>query len=357
MPEKTPIRVRGKRTATGAEKRPAGRKRKAVRDNSPAPSGSSAGTGSKKAVDGNPRKRKRHGRHLSRLEQLPTEILQAIFVHDPNPSLPAASPVLLSQLSGDHVYKSVTTTILMRTLGFSQGLMSQDVASKEDLAASTRLLNSKFMTWDFFKRWLQEQYDSHVPATSPPDQRQQDDCTEMWFTLGPSISLLPPKKLLVGPWTTEKSEFLFLLHSGTWDMITSDPISGELAYEGLAQAISECAGRAVLTLLHLRLRPTTEHLRLAVIDSGCDRGTVSSLADSGMTFLDRARWDRSTDAAPSHGAIPSDIDFFDPPLWSWADQARARGDENGEWLMDLLRKHGRAMGQDDHTAVLKHESA
>jgi len=342
MPDMTPIRIRGKRSATPGEKWHAGKKRKLLRDASPASSGqSTAGSSPSRLVRAKPRKRKPYDPSLSRLEQLPTEILQEIFGYEPNPNLPAASRTLLSQLSSQHVYSSVTSHILKRILGFKKTR-----ASDADLAAATRLLNSKFMTWDCFSRWLQEQYDALMPVHSIPAQGPADFHLRMWQALEPSKGLLPPKKLLIGPWPAEKATFLHLFAWSMDDLVACDPVSAEIAYVGLSQAIAERAQTVVTTLLVMNLRSTTELLRQAVIDCGCDRDIVSVLIHNCMTHYntDWREAEAATGGVVRPGAIRADIDFFDSSLWAWADKARAHGDEKGEWLMDLLRRRARAVG-------------
>ena len=100
--DKTPIRIRGKRTGAPCEKWHAGKLRRHVRlradyarDSTP------ASPASKRPV-----KRKRVD--LSALEQLPTEMIQAIFVQSGNLGLPMSSPDLIALLSGRQLQWELT---------------------------------------------------------------------------------------------------------------------------------------------------------------------------------------------------------------------------------------------------------
>lgn len=342
----TPIRVRGKKSAIKAEKWHAGKKRKANRDASPASparSCAASSTSSRAASAAPSRKRKRRDPQLSRLEELPTEILQAIFDFSANLDLPLASPRLLAQLSSHHVYMSLTSRIMRLVVGHT----AICTATEGQLSAAARLLGCRFMTWSFFQTWLKDHYDYERPldtqstaggfaVTSSAEHVGDFDCPHAWMLLCPAPHLLPPRKLLHGPWTSDKIRFLHVLGIDGPDIGAISPVDSELAYEGLHQAVAQRSLFAVHALLRLQLQPDTELLRQAVIDHGCDEDIVGLLI----------RRPYRSAASPEHETVvsagrESNIDVLDPALWAWADKARKNADRKGRWLMDLLKKRAR----------------
>ncbi|KAK5129175.1 hypothetical protein LTR08_003772 [Meristemomyces frigidus] len=341
MPDMTPMRVRGKRGAAKAEKWNAGKKRKIGRDVSPMqPDRNSATVSTVSRTKGAPatRKRKQVQRPLSRLEELPTEILQDIFFYSTNLNLALASPGLQMQLSGQHVYLEHTSRILQPVLGHHGstvlgpyqldhlGLCKRSgcefsTASDVELLAATRLFDCKFMTFSFFQLWLNEKplsWDQGMLTQRGPEHFYSD----LWAGLRPSAGLLPPRKVLTGPWTPDQVCFLrvFVDSLHCKDITVLSPVLGEVATEGLLQAVAEESEGAVPLLLALGqgMRPDTELVRKAVIDHGCNKAIVTELVSCARQ--------RS-----------SPVDLLDPALWSWAEKARASGDEKGEWLVELLR--------------------
>lgn len=337
----TPIKIRGKRGAAQAEKWGAGKRRKLGRDVSMALSDcrSSAASSVFRALNTPaPRKRKQVERQLSKIEQLPTEILQDIFYFSANVNLALASPSLQTQLSSQHVYLQHTSRVLQPVLDDDRSCFyrDDDVAnvchalgwsSNDERRAATRLLSCKFVTWDFFRRWLEEKWEA-TGKPWPVPRGSSEEYAELWVALGPSVVLLPPRKVLTGPWTHDQICFLRMFARGLRceDLASIDSVSGEVAYEGLVQAVTEGSKEAVETLLSLgqAMSPDTELMRKAVIDSGCNEDIVRALVEAA------GRRD------------PSRLDLLDPALWSWAEKARASGNEKGKWLMDYLKVENRA---------------
>ena len=331
MTTMTPIRVRGKRHATRAEKWNSGKQRQPVHGKSITSSepDSSAQSTSSEAKSQSRRRRRRVSHELSRLEELPTEVLQTIFENSANVNLPLASPRLSSQLASQHLYHQLTSSILQPVLGGKRSTPSE-------LAAAMRLMNSMFFTWTFFKDWLYDRFEAlgllhewqdaveSGSATMQPER--QGEWT--WYKLRPHSGLLPPKKLILGPFTYDKVRFLrFLTSSYREDPDQIDPLYRELAIDGLRQAVSEGAGEALPAFWTLGVEPDTELLRHAVIDSGCEKNVVQRLVTRVVHLASE----------------PIDVDFLDPALWSWAD--KAGGDGKGSWLMEVLKDAARASGR------------
>ncbi|KAK5129008.1 hypothetical protein LTR85_000341 [Meristemomyces frigidus] len=350
MPAMTPIRVRGKRGATKTEKWHAGKKRKASRDSLPALSAQLLGAVSVSSAapsTASSRKCKRRRPQLSKLEELPTEILQDIFYYSANIDLALASPGLQAQLSSPHVYLKHTSRILQPILGNCGNSMADDA----DLSAAARLLNCKFMTWNFFKLWLDEWWEPQKrPHGISMGEDRVDEYRNLWLLSNPSVGLLPPRKLLHGPWTEDRVNFLRVLSTTVGHLPALSPVLGEIAHEGLGQAVTEGSEKAVSCLLRMGVNRDTEVLRRAVIDYGCNEAIVHALL-----------WQRSSEyyaggeprerlggvevsSSTSQPADEAAIDYLDQALWSWAEKARTNGDRKGEWLVALLKMKARPLG-------------
>ncbi|RMZ15941.1 hypothetical protein D0860_01328 [Hortaea werneckii] len=328
MPSLTPIRVRGKRTAAKDEKWNAGKKRKASRLNT-----SSHWAAADDASYPPTRKRKRRTRTLAFVEELPTEILQTIFYFSGNLNLALASTSLQSQLSSKHVYLAHTTRLLQPLLGNKDAKVEEDT----DIATACRLLSCRFFTWDFFKSWLAQRSFSDADTHASEQVRSAEDYLALWQAQQPSSKLLPPLKILHGPWTRDKVDFLTLMAVTEPDLPSLSPIHGEAVYLGLTQAVAERSFDAVAQLLRFKPNLDTEILRKAVIDNVFDRDVVLKLADYAVQ---RQQESMSSQADISVNEMPA-VDFLDPALWAWAERTRKNGDDNGEWLSELLKDKSR----------------
>ena len=349
MASLTPVRIRGKRNASTELKWHAGKKRKGLQPGSATASeGSSNVRSTPSAGSASRRRREKRYPELSQLEQLPTEVLQSIFEYSANVDLPLASPRLASQLESRHLHHSLTSTILqpvLRRYVRDRYLFDRYVeASDRELRAAVRLMESKFFTWRFFQSWLHEEFESRHLLSHCLDAlgvgmdeltlATQEEWT--WRLLKPSPDLLPPLKLLHGPFTQDNIRFLHVLCCGFGEL--PEDVSQQFLYiatEGWKQAISEGAVDAVKAIGSLGLKPDTDLLRIAVIDSGCNKDVVRTLADQAKDML----------VGPMEVDL-MDVDFLDPPLWLWAENAQANGDEKGPWLKDLLKAGARWTGRE-----------
>ncbi|KAI4190930.1 MAG: hypothetical protein L6R41_000449 [Letrouitia leprolyta] len=143
------------------------------------------------------------------------------------------------------------------------------------------------------------------------------------YELRPRPGCEIPTRLLHGPWTTSKMEFLeFLKHIRA----TTDPESSnshEVAMESLKEAVVQ-GDFDVVSLLTRRygsercgyyLSVSEEHVRLAILQGGCKRGMISLL--------------KSRDYSRS-------IDWNQDDFVEWAIEHKARGDERGSWLLEII---------------------
>lgn len=329
---RTPIRIRGKRTGAPCEKWHAGKLRRHVqlradhsRDSTP------ASPESKRQI--RPLKRKRVD--LSALEQLPTEMIQAIFVQSGNLSLPMSSPDLIALLSGRQLQWELTCGALSRVFPDSQEYAAS--ATLPELMEASRLLNSRFMTWSFFQTWLDHESDVKNLEISEPqvleDETWQSRYADIWIALQPSTRFPLPSKVVQGPWTTERISFLkvFSLHPNAC-ATPLDGIVAEVAHEGFEQAVAQQSLEVIKLLRNLQVKPDQDLLRKAVIDHGCDKHIVLYMLQ--WFVVDIMRSNITTTDTP---ASRPEVDFLDPMLWAWIEKAKVVGESKGKWLTTVLR--------------------
>ncbi|KAM3418300.1 hypothetical protein BST61_g4300 [Cercospora zeina] len=315
----TPLKIRGKRRGAPSEKWNSGKRRKPElqRRRTPLDITTADETRFTKL-----RLRKTlQSEDVSPLETLPAEVLQEIFEYAGNVDLAVVSRQLAAKLSkSHHLQKELTTRLLEPVLHSTDG----SEPSAGDLLAATRLLDSRFMTWQFFTAWLSRQTDVASTESSVEDI----NWSELWTALRPDPALRPPRKLFLPPFTTEKVSFLSLLLEGVNDIAFLDPSYGEIAHQGLVAAIQSDVPDLVFVFLDVGLNSDTELLRIAV-EAGCNQEIVQMLVDS--------------DAAKQHAAGRSkgEIDLLHPAIWVWAEHARKQGNDRGQWLVSYLQAQQR----------------
>lgn len=266
------------------------------------------------------------------LQGLPQEILEMIFLHSMNISLARASPDLGRKLSNRFVCINFT----MRTM------FDGDVKDPSLPKAQAELMRSRFFTWPFFLDYVKAAHAEvlkrrHKAWTTVvvPDVSYFTPLWPFKFKqlryLGLAKTFFIPEKLLHGPWTEGKASLLYVLvaFSGSIDWISST--AGETAKEGLEEAVragSELAVAALSVLLGIQRKLTTSVIRLAVMDCGCDINIVRHLLYNAQ-ILHSGEHDKEI------------MDFHDPILWNWAEQAEDRGDPKGELVKTMLREADR----------------
>ena len=354
MSTMTPIKVRGKRTGTRSEKWHANKQRKRPVVSTP----DTASVASSRASSAVPQKAKRRKVQLSRLEQLPTEIAQTIFEYSVNLDLPLASTVLAEQLSSRHLHHALTSAIVRPVLGF----WSPKYAGKTERDNVTRLFSSRFMDWYFFVSWMRSEVET-IPSSSKTQFVNMDlrykavDHVEdvdwhksldkvlgvLYASLGFSQRIVPPKKLLRGPWSLEAEQLLTLFVNGEPEL---DHVSLEIASQGYSEAVAQKRRGVVEQFRWLRTPVTQELLRQAILDDGCDQAIVLDLLHAALDVIpSQDRTSRRAGQALKH----IDIDVFDSLLWAWADRALEAGNEKGSWLKKALRHIADYERLDSHT--------
>lgn len=334
--DKTPIRVRGKRSGAKCEKWHAGKLRRHPHLRADV-SRSSMSVYPESKQHHRPAKRRRLD--LSALEQLPTEMVQAIFVQSGNLALPMASPDLVAQLSGRQLQWELTCDALSHVV--SQSGENATSATSTELYDATRLLNSRFMTWSFFQTWLDHESDARnldiIEPLAPSDEPWHSRYAEIWAALHPSTRLSLPTKIVRGPWSVDHISFLKVF--SLYPDACSTPLDGivaEVAHEGFEQAIEQQCLEVIKLLRKLQVRPDQELLRKAVIDHGCDKSIVLYLLQ--WFVVDIMRWNISAATDTTSVISRPEVDFLDPMLWAWTEKARAVGEPKGQWLTAILRR-------------------
>ena len=383
----------------------------------------------------------RDARLAAPLEKLPVELLETIFLHNLNISLPQASPIIGEKLASKHV----KSQLVLRACSMGR----PDVCPCEYVALYPTILNCsetqsailrlRWMTFDFLRQLVPEfitktvvrelserglQWLGKGPLVTKETgstirqylednalrftNSSQDDLPMFgnvsWLVENPPrfirlsfglhdglVSIEErrirglresakyirsssaerdhwrvfcgvngckvPEKLLHGPWTTKKCDFLEMVIRGNATVDWVATTSGEIAEQGLMQALRENNARATRLLVTRSGRglcglpcspdsheiekvdsgpwpredlvqakacdlrgigvvPRTIHLRTAVIEAGCQQDVVESLLV----------------------AKDANIDFEDRAVLDWAVEKECLGDERGRWLLSKLSR-------------------
>jgi len=241
-----------------------------------------------------------------------------------NVSLPQSSAHLARKLSSEHVFLDFSLKALWRE-------EAQDTSPENDEAYAqlqSQLLRCRFFTWQFYKGYVQKLnklrpdiHGNNIDLDNPPYSfGPYFRCSKGPAYLSLARGCHIPEKLLKGSWTPDKTSFLecVIWLGATIDWTGSS--AGEIATQGLYDAIREGDLNAVAALTCPRCDPvrlTTEMLRFAVSDCGCDEEIVNLLL------------------SPPLG-IDVDVDFHDPELWAWAGREEGKGNPKGVWLRQIL---------------------
>lgn len=317
--ELTPVKVRGKRRA---QTHSASSSRSSTPSTIGAKRHARLGTNSKPSS-----KRRKTASTLSQLEQLPAELLQCIFLHSMNISLPQSSPRLASQLSSEHVFLDFS----IRALCAVELRSLAPESHEEYVRRQSQLLQCRFFTWSFYNTYAQRAYklcngtcgtDHNLSLDDPPSIAKSTFNGKAPVCLQVADGCHVPDRLLKGPWTADKTTFLYSLIWLGAIIDWTGSSAGETATQGLYDAIREGSTRAVASLLSLAnggVKPTTDMVRYAVKGCGCNCEIVSLL-------MNTSSWTGWT------------VDFQDPELRVWAAREKAQGNPRGDWLQARLEE-------------------
>lgn len=395
----TPVRIRGKK----GNGRPKRQRSISIASNSSSTISTLSKRSSKSAAlsaTGKPVKKRRRAKPLSRLEQLPTEILETIFNYAANISLPTSSIALATKL-GRYVQLNFALRILYNPKHW------YDLSDEGIRDMRTQIIARRFFTWDFFqelaaraamihenahKRALEGERKTNEPGSwilgdgndaivnsnwdndlllIYPDQREGQQRL-FWPNLalpvlatsfaGPEraddegaapnipITAYIPDKLLRGPFDMEKSFFLSrLLTCNAMIDYSSSSTAGEVALQGLYSALGSSSTYPIASHLIFSLPPrlmTTELVRAVVEETQCDQSLVADLILGRISPVLCCSGTGSTASYTVQTKFrrfsekdqeEAPFDAHDPWLWAWADREEAKGSKKGKWLKHKLR--------------------
>ncbi|KAF2817546.1 uncharacterized protein BDZ99DRAFT_431710 [Mytilinidion resinicola] len=261
---------------------------------------------------------------LAPLDRLPTEILEEIFKLSLwSLDLPLASPHLASKLASNHCYLGVCSAYLSAPIG--DRILQTKIQS--------RIFACRFMTWEFFKTFITRSYEEagcvcgNDGCWRPIWPPAFSDPASMQFTMGhlPQLSYIKcriPMKLLHGPWTEERTQFLrFLIETSSMTVDWADKETRRLAVQGKKEAILTRNHNVVDLFNHNRRLgkpPSLDLVQFAVLEGGCDRTIVFDIMNTARTWGFR------------HWA--SDV------LDDWVKKAVKEGNPKGAWLRVKLEE-------------------
>lgn len=286
-----------------------------------------------------PKKSKKHHNQtiaaMPTLLGLPVEILEIIFLHSMNISLPRASPLLGRALSSQAITLEFTMRSFFHTVDHTTNY--RDRVKTSDPVIQSEILAARFFTWDFFIKYVDRAHAAmvllrgkaweKVACIEVPGVRLFDGLWPFRFTTIPYLAFAAgfhvPEKLLHGPWDEGKVKLLYVLVSLNGEIDWTGSLAGETARQGIREAVAQGNERAVAslsTLLGVPKQIDTGLLRYAVTDCGCDINIMRHLLFNAQIL--------------AHAVSKDVLDFLDTRLWAWADANGGKGDV----LKLMLRK-------------------
>jgi hypothetical protein len=273
-------------------------------------------------------------RAMPTLQGLPLELLEMVFLYSMNIALPQCSPTLGRKLSSSTVIMDFTMRSFFHTVDHRTN--HRDRVKASDPKLQSGLLSCRFFTWDFFLKYVERAHAAMIELRGKAWEktgvevlgvREFDGLWPFQFTkityLGFADGSYVPEKVLHGPWTKEKANLLYVLVSLNGEIDWAGSLSGETAKSGMREAIKEGSEHAVAALAVLLGVPkliTTELLRYAVVQCGCNINILRHLLFNAQILAQETTKDT--------------LDFHEPKLWAWAE---ANG-EKGAVLKDMLKK-------------------
>ena len=263
---------------------------------------------------------------LAPIELLPVELIQEIFLLSLNLSLPAASHHIAAKLSHPYIYKAVCDEYL-NTPGNSRYRLNY-------IDTQSRIFRYRWMTWEFFQTMVLKIFAEAgclcgtscsnpiwPPSFSDPSTMPLKQEHQAAFKFS---NCRLPSKLLHGPFTEAKIEFLrFLLWTTNMTVDWANRETVKILFKGKREAFLTGNLAAVQLFNHTRRlgkAPSFQTVRFAVIEAGCNRSVVYD------TLCATPPW-----------ALKLDCDS-DYSLDMWCIQAIAKGNPKGNWLRIKLNE-------------------
>ncbi|KAI1942523.1 hypothetical protein LOZ66_000925 [Ophidiomyces ophidiicola] len=318
-------------------------------------------------------------KRFSRLELLPAELIEHIFVECLDFSLPRASPVLASVLSSERLYRGLillafwndpapenASTALVRRKFRPVRYFPMDISDRQSF--QRLVLNCKWCTSERFENQITELVNLSLCRTILIDGAYKSDCGSFPPGLGfvadstkadaaciisrsinpldnqgeydlsrhSSVLVLSfPDKLLRGdPWTNDKIYFLELLrryfiNREDQPVPWTSCVSQDSLQEGILSAILEHNHRALLNLLALgTLCHSYEFGDQPIPYALPEEYFVIASRQAGFAIPILSLLVRAASLS-----VPSD----DPELTEWAIESQERNEPFGRWFVQYLR--------------------
>lgn len=225
------------------------------------------------------------------LQGLPQELLEIIFLYSMNIALPRSSPILGRRLSARTVTLEFVLRAFFHTVDHKTNY--RDRKTSGDPVLQSQLLACRFFTWAFFRSYVHKAHTTLVQergaiwkasSVQPPGLEAFDGLLPFKFMkityLGFADGFHVPDKLLHGPWSPDKASLLYVLVSLSGELDWTGSMAGEVARDGIVQAIDENAERtvaALAVLLGVAQMIDTSLLRKAVMNHRCNFNIVRQL--------------------------------------------------------------------------------
>ncbi|MCJ1223535.1 hypothetical protein MMC12_000177 [Toensbergia leucococca] len=174
-----------------------------------------------------------------------------------------------------------------------------------------------------------------------------------YYSLPATADMLPfpdyqfplPSKVLHGPWSDEKLDFLKLLIKCGGIYKESKKRSAS-ASKGITDAIRERNYHVLSLLVHrdysdtqdtnlnqsLGIMPQRHHFQTAIVDAQCDLQALRTLLLGSHTAEGRRQ------SVIDRVSLASEVISGDKAIVAWAVKTRDQGDERGQWVLDLAEK-------------------
>ncbi|KAF2745893.1 hypothetical protein M011DRAFT_469161 [Sporormia fimetaria CBS 119925] len=269
------------------------------------------------------------------LQGLPQELLEMIFLHSMNMSLPRASPDIGRKLSSRSICMEFCLRTFFDTVDHKSSGLEPSVTADPEL--QSQLLACRFFTWKFFLAYVDKAREAliklrgnawaktgiDIPGSSSFEHLQPFRFTKIKY-LGLAEGFHIPEKLLHNH-TPDKSNLLYVLVCFHGQVDWNSSMAGETAKEGMMEAITannERGVAALAVLLGVAGAITTETLLHAVVRCGCNLTIMRHLLYNAQVL---------------HSAVKGGLDFYDDIMWHWIDTEGVQTGK-GEILKNMLRE-------------------
>ncbi|KAL8840086.1 MAG: hypothetical protein Q9176_004108 [Flavoplaca citrina] len=279
----------------------------------------------------------------SKLESLPTEIIESIFLYSMNVELPRASLMLGRVLSSTGIKHRVLRAILLNP--YLEGAFDDETSGNlQSTLLCCRWVDRAMFTHALHELWLAKLVALFQgPSLFPPVD--VSDTTKHHTLLGPGCPIADTSTSSIAHFVKSFELQSGLLDSRRWDWVSySDEkltltlcdYTCEVAELSLCEAIVQGNTALLEILLKEQLMPphspiiplTQKHLRLAIFEGGCNTKTINLLLQKSMYL-------NSVNECPRDDV---DLRLDDVDILEWATAKAEVGNDRGHWLLRLIKE-------------------